>query len=241
MRESTPFSAPPAVLCWLGMPLKLIAGPPNSGRTGAVLAAFRAVSARDPVLVVPTVDDVERFEEELTRDGDAITGASVGTFKQLFGLVARATDAPGGTPLSRVQRRRLAREAIAGAELRLLAASARRPGFPAALEELASELQAALIDPATLAERAEDAGPYEQEIAALHAAFLEARDRLGRQDEHSLAAAATAGLRSRPDAWGARPVFLYGFDDLTREQLELVHELASTSPVTVALPWQDSE
>ena len=223
------------------MPLKLIAGPPNSGRTGAVLEAFRAAAARDPVLVVPTVDDVERFEEELTRDGGAVTGASVGTFKQLFGLVARATDATGGTPLSRVQRRRLAREAASSAPLRLLSASAGRPGFPAALEELASELQAALIDPAALSAQAAEAGAYEQEIAALYAAFLEARDRLGRQDEHSLAAAATAGLRSRPDAWASRPVLLYGFDDLTREQLELVHELARSSPVTIALPWQDRE
>ena len=221
--------------------LKLIIGPPNSGRTGAVLDAFRAVFARDPVLVVPTVDDVERFEEELTRDGDAITGASVGTFRELFGLVARACDAPGGPALSRIQRRRLAQGAVTRARLRLLAASARRPGFPAALEELVSELQATLIDPATLAARAAEAGPYEREIAELFAAFVDARDELGRQDEHTLAASATAALRTRPDSWAARPVFLYGFDDLTREQLELVLELARSSPVSVALPWEDRE
>ncbi len=223
------------------MPLKLIIGPPNSGRTGAVLDGFRAAAARDPVLVVPTVDDVERFEEELTRDGAAVTGASVGTFKELFSLVARATDASRGPALSRIQRRRLAREAVSRAKLRLLAASARRPGFPAALEELASELQAALIDPGTLAGNAADAGPYEEEIAALYAAFAEVRDELDREDEHTLAAAATSALRARPDAWAARPVFLYGFDDLTREQLELVLELARSSPVSVALPWEDRE
>jgi ATP-dependent helicase/nuclease subunit B len=190
---------------------------------------------------VPTVDDVERFEEELTRDGAAVTGASVGTFKELFALVARATDAGGGPPLTRIQRRRLAREAVGRAQLRLLAASARQPGFPAALEELVSELEAALVDPPTLAESAAAAGPYEEEIAALYAGFVEARDRLGRDDEHTLAAATFSALRARPDAWSARPVFLYGFDDLTREQLELVLELAGTSPVTVALPWEDRE
>ncbi len=59
------------------MPLKLIAGPPNSGRTGAVLERFRAAAGRDPVLVVPTGDDVERFERELTsrrRAGDRRLG-----------------------------------------------------------------------------------------------------------------------------------------------------------------------
>jgi ATP-dependent helicase/nuclease subunit B len=221
------------------MGLKLIIGPPNSGRTGAVLGAFRAVSSRDPVLVVPTVDDVERFEGELTRDGEVVIGATLGTFDQLFGLVARATDAPAGPAVSRTQRLRLAREAATRADLKILATSARRPGFPAALDELVSELQAALVDPTSLKERATEAGTYELEIASLYEAYLSVRDDLGIHDDHSLAAAATAALRGRREAWEARPVFLYGFDDLTLEQLELVRELSETSDVTVALPWED--
>jgi ATP-dependent helicase/DNAse subunit B len=223
------------------MSLKLIIGPPNSGRTGAVLDAFRSVAARDPVLVVPTVDDVERFEGELTRGDEAVLGASVGTFDHLFRLVARAVDAPAGPPLSRAQRVRLAREAVSRSQLKLLAASASRPGFPVALEELISELQAALIDPATLTERAREAGPHEVEIAALYHAYAEVRAELGRHDSHSLAAGTTAALRASRDAWAARPVLLYGFDDLTLEQLELARELARSAPVTVALPWEDRE
>ncbi|HEY1237605.1 MAG TPA: PD-(D/E)XK nuclease family protein [Solirubrobacterales bacterium] len=222
------------------MAVRLIVGPPNSGRTGKTLDAFRA-AVRDPVLVVPTVDDVERFEEELTREGEVVIGATVGTFEQLFAMVARATDAPAGPALSRTQRLRLAREAASRAELRILATSSRRPGFPAALDELVSELQAALVDPVSLRERAAEAGPYELEIAALYESYLVLRDELGRNDDHSLAAAATAALRRRPDAWGMRPVFLYGFDDLTLEQLELVRELSASTEVTVALPWEDRE
>jgi ATP-dependent helicase/DNAse subunit B len=223
------------------MPLKLIAGPPNSGRTGAVLDAFRALAAENPVLVVPTVDDVERFEGELTRNGEAVIGASVGNFDQLFRLVARAVDAPAGPPLSRIQRRRLAREAVARTNLKLLAASSARAGFAAALEELVAELQAALIDPATLREHAKEAGPYETEIAALYTTYVEIRGELGRHDSHSLAAATIAGLRADPDSWERRPVLLYGFDDLTLEQLELVRELVQAASVTVALPWEDRE
>src|SRR5262245_18176004 len=222
-------------------PLNLIVGPPNSGRTGRTLAAFRSAAARDPVLVVPTVDDVECFEQELTRDGDVVIGATVGTFDQLFGLVGRATDAPLGPGVSRTQRRRLAREAASQAELRILAASSRRPGFPAALDELISELQAALVDPVALHELAVEAGPYEREISALYQSYLRIRAELRLHDDHSLAAAATAALRERPDAWGRRPVFLYGFDDLTLEQLELVRELSASTDVTVALPWEDRE
>jgi ATP-dependent helicase/nuclease subunit B len=223
------------------MALKLIVGPPNSGRTGAVLDGFRAMSGNDPVLVVPTVDDVERFEEELTRDGDAVIGATVGTFDELFALVARATDAQAGPAISRTQRLRLAREAASQAEVRILAASSRRPGFPAALEELVSELQAALVDPVALREQAAAAGPYELEVASLYESYLRVRDELGLADDHSRAAAATSALRARPEAWESRPVFLYGFDDLTVEQLELVRELAAHTQVTAALPWEDRE
>jgi hypothetical protein len=188
--------------------VKLIIGPPNSGRTGRTLDAFRAAAARDPVLVVPTVDDVERFEEELTGNGEVVIGATVGTFDQLFGLVARATDAPVGPAVSRTQRLRLAREAGSKADLGILATSSRRPGFPAALEELLSELQAALVDQVALRERAMEAGQYELEIASLYESYLRVRDELGLKDDHSLAASATATLRERPAAWAARPVFL---------------------------------
>jgi hypothetical protein len=48
------------------MPLEVIQGPPNSGRAGAILDRFRAVLDSDPVLVVPTGDDVATFERELS-------------------------------------------------------------------------------------------------------------------------------------------------------------------------------
>jgi ATP-dependent helicase/DNAse subunit B len=221
------------------MPLKLIAGPPNSGRTGAILDAFRAAQPRDPILVVPTHDDVERFEEELTRDGTPLVGARVCTFEPLFRLVAGALGVPSRPPLTDVQRRRLAAEAASRVELVRLAASARQPGFASALEELISELQAAGIDPVTLGERAGEAGPYEAEVASLYRAFCELRDEMGREDSHGVAAAATAALRSHPDAWARRPVLLYGFDDLTAEQMDLVSELWDAADVTFALPYED--
>lgn len=224
------------------MAVELIIGPPNSGRTGAILEGFRAAISRDPVLVVPTLDDAERFEEELTRGGDAVLGATVCTFDRLFGLVASATGAAARPALTQVQRRRVAREAVARAKrVRLLAASSRRSGFAAALEGLIADLQAARVDPETLRERAAEAGDYEREIAVLYASYCAVRDELGLADSHTLAAEAIAALRTRPDSWRARPVFLYGFDDLTVEQLELVRELAGAAPVSVALPWEDRE
>ncbi len=219
--------------------LNVIAGPPNSGRTGAVLDRFREAMSRDPILVVPTVDDVERFEEELTRDGAPLVGATVCTFNRLFKLVASTIGVPVRPLLSPVESRRIAAEAVARTDLKRLAPSSRQPGFATALEELVSELQAAAIDPHTFRERAAEAGEFELELAGLYEAFCAVRDELDRDDEHTLAAAAIAALRTQPDAWGGRPVFIYGFDDLTVEQFDLARELWGAAKVTIALPWED--
>ncbi|MDX6607773.1 MAG: hypothetical protein QOD14_2313, partial [Solirubrobacterales bacterium] len=70
-------------------------------------------------------------------------------------------------------------------------------------------------------------------------AYAEVRDELGRGDQHTLARSAIAGLRAAGDAWQGRPVFLYGFDDLTGEQLNLIAELSRVTEVTVALTYED--
>ena len=48
-------------------------------------------------------------------------------------------------------------------------------------------------------------------------------------------------LRTAPDAWGARPVFVYGFDDLTRAQLELVAALSLATEVVIAVNYADRD
>ena len=45
-------------------------------------------------------------------------------------------------------------------------------------------------------------------------------------------------MRERPAAWGARPVFVYGFDDLTPLQVDAVETLARHADVTVALAYE---
>ena len=44
------------------MSLRLITGAPNSGRAGAIRARIGELIERDPVLVVPNMEDVDRFE-----------------------------------------------------------------------------------------------------------------------------------------------------------------------------------
>ena len=114
-------------------------------------------------------------------------GATVGTFNELFALVARATDAPAGPAISRTQRRRLAREAVARRSCGSSPLPREGPGSRPRSEELVSELQAALVDPPTLREQAAAAGPYE------------ARSR--RSTSPTCGSATSCGLRRRRTRW----------------------------------------
>ncbi len=224
------------------MGLQLIVGPPNSGRTGAILDRFTAVLGDDPLLVVPTSDDVDRFERELCGRPGSGLGGSVTSFPGLFGEVARVYGLGARGTLSRMQRVWLCRAAAReDRELRLLARSARSEGFAPALEGLISELQASGLDAAAFAQlvdELDDAGAYETELVSLFGAYERRREQLGLGDEHTFASEATAALRSDAERWEQRPVLLYGFDDLSREQIELIGALAAAAPVTAAIAWE---
>jgi ATP-dependent helicase/DNAse subunit B len=223
------------------MPLKLIHGPPNSGRAGLVRQRFEAALDRDPVLVVPTLDDVYWFERELCEVG-AILGGTTTTFGGLFRAVATAAGSPPTDELTPAQRLRAISVAIGERQDKLgpLRHSAARPGFALALERLLDELQAAGLEHAAIEGGAGtlEGSAYLGDLVSLFAGYVEVRDRLGRTDSHGVARDAIAALRDGAGAW-QRPVFLYGLDDLTANQFELIEALTATAEVTVALPYEE--
>ena len=210
------------------MSIELIVGPPNSGRSEAILARFRAELGRDPVLVVPTADDVAAFERELAAQG-ATLGGSIATFDALAAEIAAAL-APALDPeLTVSQRQALVRAAIDSVDPGRLRRSAARPGFAPALARLIAELEAALVSPARV--RGDRRRARRRRIRArARAVSIPATSSCARRAD-----AATGRRRSprrsapcatTPTRGGARPVFVYGFDDLTRAQRELVDALA---------------
>ena len=219
--------------------LRVIAGPPGSGRGGEIAAAFAAVLDREPLLVAPTSDDVDRPERRSPAATGGILGGTITSFPGLFGEVGRAVGIDAGEPLTEIQRIWLAREAARTTSLRRLGRSACRSGFAPALAALLDDLQAAGLDVAGLeaAADAAGAGEFEREIVAL-AAYERLRDAGGAVDGHQLAAAATAALRAAPDSWQGRPVS-YGFDDLTREQRAGRQALAAAAEVVVTATFED--
>jgi ATP-dependent helicase/DNAse subunit B len=224
------------------VPLKLIHGPPNSGKRGEVLRGFGEVLERDPVLVLPTTDDVFDFEREMCTSGAVLGGAAM-TFGALFRTVATAAGAPPGAELSAAQRLRAVAVAIAARQGRLgpLRRSAARPRFASALERLVGDLQAAGVEPQEVEASAAtlEGSAYLSDLATLYGGYEEVRRGSGRTDAHGIAREAIAQLRRDGSFWGERPVFLYGFDDLTENQLALVAALAARTEVTVALPYEE--
>jgi ATP-dependent helicase/DNAse subunit B len=226
------------------MPLKLIQGPPNSGRADRIQALFREALDRNPVLVLPTLDDVFRFERSLCKSGAAL-GGSVLTFDDLFREVATCTGvAPAGrlTPAQRLAaisvgiRRRRGR-------LGPLRRSAARSGFAIPFERLLDELQSAGLEPASLGSGARtlETSAYLDDLAELFAGYAEVRDQLGLPDTHGVALAAIELLRATPAAWGERPVFFYEPGELTMNQRRLLEGLSATTEVTVALPYEEGD
>ena len=228
------------------MPLTLITGPANAAKAGAVLDRLRAALPRDPLLVVPTAADVEHYQRELAGSG-IVFGAEVLTFARLMREIATRTGLDA-RPLGRVARDRVVRAAIADVPLRVLARSAATPGFADAAGALFAELQRSLVPPArfTSALRAWAASPgagragYADELAALYAAYRRRLEKLGRPDREGYAWAALDTLRADPAAWDGRPVFLYGFDDLTPTERDAVETLShhAGADVCVALPYE---
>jgi ATP-dependent helicase/DNAse subunit B len=223
------------------MPLTLVTGAANAAKAGEVLARFRAALPREPVLVVPTSADVDHYSRELAEAG-IVLGAEVLTFTRLVGEIARAVGVRGRVA-GPVARERIVRTTIEEVSLRTLAPSAGAPGFAEALGALFAELGRSLVAPARFARAVrdwEEAPPHAPELAALLLAYHRRLERLGAVDAEGHARAALDGLRAAPAAWRARPVFLYGFDDLTPLQADAVETLArhAQAEVCVALPYE---
>jgi ATP-dependent helicase/DNAse subunit B len=232
------------------MPITLITGPANAGKAQLVLEAVRRHVAHgaDPLLVVPTRADAELYLRELAGDGAAL-GVRVERFAGLIGEAVRRA----GTTASPRQ----AGEAMLGAVARervletlaLAAGLSSTGGFVRALGEVFAELQVRRITPARLGgalsswRAADGTAAHAEQLERLQRLFAEYRatlERLGRVDAEQRAVRALDALRERPALWRGTPVLLYGFDDLTRLQLDAIETLGRVvdADVTVALAYE---
>jgi len=209
------------------MALTLLAGPANAGKVALLLERYLTALDREPFLIVPNRSDVGRVERELLASCGALLGGQIGTFDDLFRRLAR--DGGEHRPVATdAQRALIVRRALARARLNGWTRSARFAGFADALSSTLGELESGLVEP----------GELEGDLAGLYAEYRAELDRLGLWDRDLERREAAERVAGELEAWGGRPVFAYGFEDLTGAQWTLLEALAGRAEVTVSLPYE---
>jgi ATP-dependent helicase/DNAse subunit B len=207
-----------------------------------VLGGLRARLAEDPILVVPTLGDVEHAQRELA-DRGAVFGARVLRFKWLFEEIAGRVGYLQPVA-SDFQRELIVEEAVRRTNLSVLAESASQPGFTRAAARFVTELGRARVDPPRLTTALRQwagRGPrraYADEVASVYGAYRDGLEAAGLADEELFGWRALDALRLNPAAWGGTPLFVYGFDDFDRLQLDALESVAAHADVTASLPYE---
>jgi ATP-dependent helicase/DNAse subunit B len=209
------------------MALTLLAGPANAGKVALLLERYLSELSHEPFLIVPNRSDVDRVERELLASCGALLAGEIGTFDDLFRQLAKgggehrpvATDA---------QRALIVRRALGRARLNGWTRSARFAGFADTLSAALGELESALVEPADV----------EGDLGGLYAEYRAELDRLGLWDRDLERRAAAERLAGELGAWEGRPVFAYGFEDLTGAQWALLEALSGRAEITVSLPYE---
>jgi len=210
-----------------GQGLTLLSGPANAGKVALLLERYLDALESNPVLIVPYGSDVERIERELLARRGVLLSGEIGTFDDLFERLAR--DGGSRKPLATdAQRQLIVRTAVSAASLNGLGASARFAGFADALAGALSELESGLVEP----------GDLDGDLARLYAAYRAELDRLELWDRDLQRRHAAERVAGELGAWTGRPVFAYGFEDLTGAEWALLEALAGRAEVTVSLPYE---
>src|SRR6266508_1204557 len=209
------------------MPLALLVGPANAGKVARLLDRYLESLDTEPVLVVPNRFDRDGVERDLLARSSALLGGTIATFDDLFAEIARGNGRQRQVA-TETQRGLVLRRALASTPLNGLSASARYGGFASGLLAVISELEAGLLPP-------EDVSG---DLARLYGAYTLELDRLELWDRDLERRYAVERIETELDAWDRRPVYAYGFEDLTGAQWALLRALAGRSDVTVSLPYE---
>lgn len=203
------------------MALTVIAGPPNSGKTGILHTELRgSLPEGQPVLVLPQAPDVRRAAREFADRG--VSGMRIVDFDQ-WAQSLWSVHGDGRRFVSPAAREAIVAEALAEVQLVASRRSAETPGFRRTLACVFARLDGRLGTP-------ED--PVAAEISRVAVAYSRLLDRTGLIEP---AEAARLLAESPPTLHG--PVGVNRFTDLSAPQEALLTGLATCNEVLIALTW----
>lgn len=207
------------------MPLTLITGTANAGKTGLIYAEIRSAMAagRGPVLIVPSEPDAERASKELS--GDFPVGTRVTTFDR---FVTQLWNAIGdGREIVTAPRRAL-----------LSAAAARECGQSGGMAQLCEQCAVLLAEQTGTAWRAREPSAVPPVGRGLEGMLRAYARLLGELDLLEPAEATYLLPDFRPDY--GRALLLHRFADFTASQEALIRDWAQHGDVWVSLTWRES-
>lgn len=213
--------------------MRLLVGPPGSGKTTKVLAEFAAAAQAGPArLVVPTATMAEHLRHELARQGRHVRPSWITTLAGLLAELLPGVRIAGAPELA------LLVELALESRPELFCALRGSPGLPGALASAIDELSAAGVDALQLESLAGMGVAHpDRDLVGLYAAAEKALGASGLRLRAQALSQAVSRLQEQPCPFSA--VWFDGFYMFSAAELEFVSALAAAVRVTVTLPeWE---
>lgn len=215
--------------------MRVLLGPPGSGKTTKVLAEFRqAARSRHACLVVPTATMAAHLQHTLARRGEPIAPSSIMTLARFASSLAPGAPAADSATLALLVEQQLPNHPD------LFPGSRDTAGLPAAIAAAIEELAGAGCH----------ADQWEA-LSNLEHNFNPAFGRLCRGVEQALSAAGLrlratlledAAARVRQQGAGVDEIWFDGFSHFSKTELALIEALGARARLTLSLPeWKGVE
>lgn len=224
--------------------LTLIYGPANSGKTGKIYSFLLNSLAKDrkPILILPTIPDVNRAKHELAKKSGAIISCEIITFTEFF---KKYTSEKKIIPKS--FKGLILKNIISNHNFSVINKSSRFKGFIPETEAAISELIKNNISPSDFKKATSNSKPLKflNDISVIYYEYRKILDDFNYIDENDLGFAALKkiGKNHYEKHFKHTDIYIHKFDDFTLSQKNFIESLSLTKQVNlyITLPFEEGK